>query len=108
MTELERVGRLMALLRANAPQLGLLSIEVLLLCAEGPKTSLELCARTGAANGPLIRACWPFLTRAKRGSGEVIETQLPLLKRVKRGGTRAPIYMLSVNGWRLLKECGLR
>jgi len=106
MTELEKVRRLMALLRANVPQLGLLSIEVLLLCAEGPKTSLELCARTGAANGPVMRACWPFVTRQPR-EGKVIQAQLPLIKRMKRQGARAPVYMLSVNGWRLLRECEL-
>lgn len=106
MSELEKVQKLAGILRANVPQLGLLSIEVLMLCAEGPKTSTELCRRTGAANGPVMRACWPFVTRATYGERKVIEAQLPLLKRTKKGG-RAPLYLLSVNGWRLLKECGL-
>ena len=57
--DLIRVQRLVGLLRANVPQLGLLSVEVLLLCAEGPKTAAELERRTGAANGPVMRACWP-------------------------------------------------
>lgn len=107
MTELEKVARLMRILRMNAPQLGMLSVEVLLLCAEGPRTALELCRLTGAANGPVMRACWPFLTRVKPGSGDVIETQFPLLKRSKAPGRRAPVYLLSVNGWRVLRECEL-
>jgi hypothetical protein len=106
MTDFEKVQRLMGLLRANVPQLGLLSVEVLLLCAEGPKTAAELERRTGAANGPVMRACWPFVTRATYGERKVIEAQLPLLKRTRKKG-RAPLYLLSVNGWRLLKECGL-
>lgn len=105
MSELEKVQRLMGLLRANVPQLGLLSIEVLMLCAEGPKTSAELCQRTGAANGPVMRACWPFVTRATMDR-RVIPAQLPLLKR-RKGSGRAPLYQLSVNGWRLLHECEL-
>ena len=104
--DLIRVQRLMGLLRANVPQLGLLSVEVLLLCAEGPKTAAELERMTGAANGPVMRACWPFVTRAKYGNREVVEAQLPLLKRTRKRG-RAPLYLLSVNGWRLLKECEL-
>jgi hypothetical protein len=36
----------------------------------------------------------------------VVEAQLPLLKRTRKRG-RAPLYLLSVNGWRLLKECEL-
>jgi len=104
--DLIRVQRLMGLLRANVPQLGLLSVEVLLLCAEGPKTAAELERRTGAANGPVMRACWPFLTRATNGERNVIEAQFPLLKRTRKKG-RAPLYLLSVNGWRVLRECGL-
>jgi hypothetical protein len=53
-----------------------------------------------------MRACWPFVTRATYGDRKVIEAQLPLLKRTRKKG-RAPLYLLSVNGWRLLKECGL-
>ena len=96
---------LLTTLRLNLPQVGLMSVEVLLLCAGGPKTAAELVRHTGAANGPVMRACWPFLTRVNH-DGKVIEAKVPLLKRTKKRG-RAPLYFLSFSGRKLFRECGL-
>ena len=97
---------LLTTLRLNKPQLGLMSVEVLLLCAGGPKTAAELVKYTGASNGMVMRAVWPFITRVTNGERKVIEAQVPLMKRTKKKG-RPPLYFLSLNGRKLFRECGL-
>lgn len=105
-SEMAKLLELVRVLRLNSEsRVGLLSVECLLLVAGGPKTSAELVAATGSANGLVIRALWPFLTRMTR-EGQVIPAQIPLLKMVKRP-RKTPSYHLSVNGWRLLRDVGL-
>lgn len=106
LSDLRGCAQLLRMLRLNANhQVGLLSVECLLLVSGGPKTSAEMAVVTGAFAESVVKACWPFLTRVKV-TGEVVPAQIPLMKRVKRA-KKPPTYHLSVNGWRLLHECGL-
>jgi hypothetical protein len=107
--DLGNVARLMTLLRLNLPQgqAGLLSLEVLLHVATGPKTAGELQALTGAADGPLSRAVRTFVPWRRRSDGVVVVPALPLLRRVKRPGQKAPVVFLSVMGWKVLRELEL-
>jgi hypothetical protein len=107
--DLGNVARLMTLLRMNLPQgqAGLLSVEVLLHVAAGPRTMAELEVLTGAKNGPLSRAVRTFVPWRRRSDGQVIAPVLPLLRRVKRPGQKAPVIFLSVMGWRVFQELGL-
>lgn len=98
--------RLLSVLRAHCPQLSLTSVEALLVLAEEPRTAAELSSALGTQNGQTMRACWPFLTRVTNGDRQVVEAQLPLMKRTK-APRKAPVYQLSENGKRLLRECGI-
>jgi hypothetical protein len=106
---LTNTARLLTLLRLNLPQgqAGLLSVEVLLHVATGPKTAAELEVLTGAKNGPISRAIRTFIPWRRRSDGAVITPALPLLKRVKRPGRTAPVVFLSVMGWKVLRELEL-
>jgi hypothetical protein len=99
----------MTLLRMNLPQgqAGLMSVEILLHVATGPKTTAELEALTGAKNGPLSRAVRTFVPWRRRSDGELVLPVLPLLRRVKRPGQKAPVIFLSVMGWKVFRELEL-
>jgi hypothetical protein len=99
----------MTLLRLNLPQgqAGLLSVEVLLHVAAGPRTMAELEVLTGAKNGPLSRAVRTFVPWRRRSDGVVVVPALPLLRRVKRPGQKAPVIFLSVMGWKVFQELEL-
>lgn len=100
------IQELLRLVRENAPEkVGLLSVELLLLVAKGPRSTAQLEKELGLKQGRAAKALWPFLTRARR-DGEIRPARLALLKRVRRPG-QSPMYHLSVNGWRALKVCGL-
>ena len=108
-SELRNAAKLLTLLRMNVRngQVGLLTVEALLLLATGPKTMAELQKQTGADNGNLSRAVRTLLPWFDRKAGVVVTPDLPLLKRVKRPGRKAPVLSLSRMGCLTLRECGL-
>ena len=104
--DLQAAARLLTALRLNVRngQVGLLTVEALLLLATGPKTMAELQHHTGADNGNLSRAVRTLMPWFDRKAGVVVTPDLPLLKRVKRPGRKAPVLSLSRMGCQLLHE----
>ena len=106
---LAATARLLTLLRLNSKdgRVGLLSIECLLLVADGPKTLAELERLTGSPNGRISTAVRSLCPWYSRKDERVVEPVLPLLKRVKRPDRRAPVVHLSAMGEQILREAGL-
>lgn len=107
MKEMDKLRRLLSTVRINssANRIGLLSVECLLLIAGGPKSTAQMEHALGLEQGRGARAIDPFITRTRR-TGEIKPARMALVKKVRRPG-QVPMYHLSVNGWRVLKDCGL-
>lgn len=108
MSDLDKTANLLRLVRLNMPggQISGLSVEILLLVAQGPKTIEQLVKLTGANNGTVCRAALTWCVWWDRKREEVRKPVLPLLQRRKRPRLAGHRYHLTKTGLEFLKAAG--
>lgn len=98
---------LLKILRMNSPGLGLTSVEILLLVAQGPKTMHDLHIATGCTNGQLSRAVRMLLSYYDHRAGKPILRALNLLERRPNPHGKGYEIHLSSQGSDLLMSLGI-
>ena len=97
---------LLQTMRRESNGLGLLGVELVLHCAERPRTVAELCHLTGAGNGQVNRALNRMAMHWDEESQEVSLPTLHLISRNVRPEGKGFVYYVSRRGSELAKQAG--
>ena len=99
---------LLQALRRRTNGMGLLGVEVLLHCAQAPRTISELEHLTGANNGSINRAINQMAARYDSTADQVRLPALHLLNKQTRPEGRGFVYYVTRSGEELCTAAGLR
>ena len=94
----EKMAQLLRTLRRESNGLGLLGAELVLHCAERPRTVAELCHLTGAGNGQVNRALNRMAMHWDDDAAEVALPALHLITKHTRPEGRGFVYCLTSRG----------
>ena len=97
---------LLQTMRRESNGLGLLGVELVLHCAERPRTVAELCHLTGAGNGQVNRALNGMAIRYDATADKVRLPALHLLNKATRPEGKGFVYCVSRRGSELAKQAG--
>jgi len=97
---------LLQTMRRESNGLGLLGVELVLHCAERPRTVAELCHLTGAGNGQVNRALNRMAMHWDEDAQEVSLPTLHLISRSVRPEGKGFVYCVSRRGSELAKQAG--
>ena len=100
------VALMLQKMRQESNGLGLLGVELVLHCAERPRTVAELCHLTGAANGQVNRALNRMAMHWDEEAQEVSLPTLHLISRNVRPEGKGFVYCVSRRGSELVKQAG--
>ena len=103
----ERMAQLLRTLRRESNGLGLLGAELVLHCAERPRTVAELCHLTGAGNGQVNRALNGLAVRYDATADKVRLPALHLLNKATRPEGKGFVYCVTRKGEELCRAAGL-
>ena len=107
MTNEKRFAELLQTLRRRTNGMGLLGVEVLLYCAQRPRTVSELEHLTGANNGSINRVINQMAARYDATADKVRLPQLHLLNRLTKPEGRGFQYCLTRRAEELCGVAGL-
>lgn len=101
------VALMLQKMRRESNGLGLLGAELVLHCAERPRTVAELCHLTGAGNGQVNRALNGLAVRYDAAADKVRLPALHLLNKATRPEGKGFVYCVTRKGEELCKAAGL-
>ena len=101
------VALMLQKMRQESNGLGLLGVELVLHCAERPRTVAELCHLTGAGNGQVNRVLNGMAVRYDATADKVRLPALHLLNRTTRPEGKGFVYGVTRKGEELCKAAGL-
>lgn len=102
-----RLASMLQTMRQESNGLGLLGVELVLHCAERPRTVAELCHLTGAGNGQVNRALNRMAVHWDDDAAEVSLPALHLIAKHTRPEGRVFVYCLSRRGKALCADAGV-
>ena len=102
-----KLASMLQTMRQESNGLGLLGVELVLHCAERPRTVAELCHLTGAGNGQVNRVLNGMAVRYDATADKVRLPALHLITRATRPEGRGFVYCVTSKGEELCRAAGL-
>ena len=102
-----RLASMLQTMRQESNGLGLLGVELVLHCAERPRTVAELCHLTGAGNGQVNRVLNGMAVRYDATADKVRLPALHLLNKATRPEGKGFVYCVTRKGEELCRAAGL-